>query len=188
MSSEPGPEQPAASKKAKGGSKRRARRGSDHETSAGGVVIRGEAGKEQLITIVPIRRSPTGSRVLCLPKGHIDPGEDALQAAVREVREETGVSVELIADLGEIGYWYRRENKTVSKSVDFFLFRYVSGDLADHDDEVERADWIDLRKGLTELSYEGEREILARALQTLGASVAADGPGGGSNRPRRRDR
>jgi 8-oxo-dGTP pyrophosphatase MutT (NUDIX family) len=187
MSSEPDHEQPADPKRAKN-SKRRARRGSDHETSAGGVVIRGEAGKEQLITIVPVRRSPSGSRVLCLPKGHIDPGEDALQAAVREVREETGVSVELIADLGEIGYWYRRENKTVSKSVDFFLFRYVSGDLADHDDEVERARWIDLRKALSELSYDGEREILARALQTLGAPVGADGSDDVARRPRRRDR
>ncbi|HTR72974.1 MAG TPA: NUDIX hydrolase [Solirubrobacteraceae bacterium] len=164
------------------------KRRSDHETSAGGVVIRGEAGKEQLVAIVPVRRSPSGARVLCLPKGHIDPGENALQTAVREVREETGANVELIAELGEIGYWYRREGRTVSKSVVFFLFRYVSGDLADHDDEVERARWIDLRGALSKLSYQGERETVAKALQTLGAPAPAQERGDGGRRPRRQDR
>jgi 8-oxo-dGTP pyrophosphatase MutT (NUDIX family) len=178
----------AKSSKRAAGAGKSAKRRSDRETSAGGVVLRGEAGQEQLVAIVPVRRSPSGARVLCLPKGHIDPGEDALQAAVREVREETGVSVELIADLGEIGYWYRREGKTVSKSVDFFLFRYVSGDLADHDDEVEQARWVDLRQALSELSYEGEREIVAKALHTLGTATRADSPTGDGRRPRRSDR
>lgn len=156
---------------------------SDNETSAGGVVICGEPGSERLAAIVPVRRSPNGARVLCLPKGHIDPGEDALGAAIREVREEAGVEVELIAELGEIGYWYRREGRTVFKSVDFFLFKYMSGDLDDHDDEVEQARWIDLREAAGELSYEGEREIVARAIEALGASGPA-----GTLRAGRKDR
>lgn len=143
-------------------------------------MIRGEPGAEQLAAIVPVRRAPNGERVLCLPKGHIDPGEDALQAAIREVREEAGISVELIADLGEVSYWYRRNGRTVSKSVAFFLFRYMSGDIADHDDEVESARWIDLRRARDDLSYEGEREIVARALQALGSSRPADRRGHGS--------
>ena len=193
-----GPEQAAAAKRAEPkraegskkveGSKKRTKGRTDHETSAGGVVISGEAGHERLLTIVPVRRSPSGARVLCLPKGHIDPGEEALQTAVREVREETGVDVELIADLGEIGYWYRREGKTVAKTVSFFLFRYVSGDLADHDDEVERARWIDLRQALSELSYGGEREMVAKAQQKLDPPAPAGGLGGGGGRPRREDR
>jgi 8-oxo-dGTP pyrophosphatase MutT (NUDIX family) len=152
-------------KRGGGGSGRGGRGGL--ETSAGGVVIGGEPGRELVATIVPVRRSPDGARVLCLPKGHIDPGENALQAAVREVREEAGVVAERIADLGEIRYHYRREGRTVSKSVLFFLFAYVSGDTCDHDDEVETADWMDLRAALTELSYEGERTTIARALSLL---------------------
>jgi 8-oxo-dGTP pyrophosphatase MutT (NUDIX family) len=137
------------------------------ETSAGGVVIRGESGREQVIAIVPTRRAPDGSLVLGLPKGHIDPGENALQAATREVREETGVVAERIGDLGEVRYWYRRDGRTIAKSVVFFLFRYVSGDVADHDEEIVEARWIDLRAAATELSYEGERRTIARAIALL---------------------
>ncbi len=138
-----------------------------HETSAGGVVIRGEPGRERVIAIVPVRRAPGGARVLGLPKGHIDPGETALQAATREVREEAGVVADLLGDLGEVRYWYRRDGRAVSKSVVFFLFEYVSGETSDHDEEIEEARWIDLRVALTELSYEGERGMIARAIALL---------------------
>lgn len=117
--------------------------------------------------IVPTRRAADGSKVLCLPKGHLDPGESAQQAAQREVREETGVEAELVADLGEVRYWYRRGGRSVPKSVRFFLFRYASGDTADHDDEVEEARWMDLREAERALSYEGERKMAALARAAL---------------------
>src|ERR1700689_1869846 len=120
-------------------SSRRRRRAAPQEVSAGGVVVGGGARleDEQIVVIVPPRRAPDGSRVLALPKGHVDPGENTLQAAEREVREETGVSVELLRELGEVRYWYRREGRTIPKAVTFYLFDYLSGDTADHDDEVE---------------------------------------------------
>lgn len=137
------------------------------ETSAGGVVIRGEPGREQVVVIVPFRRASDGAPVLGLPKGHIDPGEEAPEAALREVREEAGVVAELVHELGEVRYWYRRDGRTIAKSVVFFLFRYLSGDTSDHDDEVEQARWVDLRVALTELSYEGERDMIARTVTYL---------------------
>jgi 8-oxo-dGTP pyrophosphatase MutT (NUDIX family) len=133
------------------------------EISAGGVVLRGE----QVVVIVPTRRAPDGSRVLALPKGHVDPGETALQAAEREVREETGVVGELVRELGEVRYWYRRDGRTIPKSVTFYLFSYVSGDTADHDDEVEEARWIGLREAQTALTHTAEREMVVRALAYL---------------------
>lgn len=135
------------------------------EISAGGVVLRGE----QVVVIVPTRRASNGSRVLALPKGHIDPGESPLQAATREVREETGILAEPVCELGETRYWYRRSGRSVSKIVTFYLFTYLSGDTADHDDEVLEARWIDLREALTALSYEGERAMIERALDRLDA-------------------
>jgi 8-oxo-dGTP pyrophosphatase MutT (NUDIX family) len=123
----------------------------------------------QVLVIVPRRRAADGARVLGLPKGHIDPGETSLQAALREVREETGVHAELVAELGEVRYWYRRSGRAVPKSVVFYLLRYSSGDTADHDDEVEEARWMPLAQACTELTYEGERDILERALATLGS-------------------
>jgi 8-oxo-dGTP pyrophosphatase MutT (NUDIX family) len=139
------------------------RRRSNRELSAGGVVVR----DEQVLVIVPARRAADGSLVLALPKGHIDEGESRLQAAVREVREETGVSAEPVIELGEVRYWYVRGGRRIPKSVFFFLFRYVSGDPADHDDEVLEARWMGLEQAQRELSYAGEREMVGRALATI---------------------
>jgi 8-oxo-dGTP pyrophosphatase MutT (NUDIX family) len=133
------------------------------ELSAGGVVVRGD----EVVVIVPTRRAADGSRVLALPKGHIDPGETPLQAAAREVREETGIVAEPVRELGESRYWYRRDGHTIGKSVSFFLFSYVEGDTGDHDDEVEEARWIGLREALTQLTHAAEREMVELALSYL---------------------
>jgi 8-oxo-dGTP pyrophosphatase MutT (NUDIX family) len=130
------------------------------EVSAGGVVVR----DGQVLVIVPTRRAADGSRVLALPKGHLDKGETVLEAAIREVREETGVTVELMRELGEVRYRYMRERRRVAKSVHFFLFGYVSGDPADHDDEVVEARWMGLAEAQNALSYAGERRMVTRAL------------------------
>jgi 8-oxo-dGTP pyrophosphatase MutT (NUDIX family) len=150
----------------KGGSgKRGGGRTAARERSAGGVVVRGE----QVVVIVPTRRASDGSKVLALPKGHIDPGENALQAATREVREETGIVAEPVTELGETRYWYRRDGQTIPKSVSFYLFKYIEGDTADHDDEVEKAWWIALADAQRELSHAAEREMVAKAAQYLEA-------------------
>src|SRR5437588_3350950 len=91
----------------------RSRRGQAQEFSAGGVVVRGE----EVAVIVPTRRAADGSRVLALPKGHVDPGETPLEAAQREVREETGVTAEPVCELGQARYWYRRDGHTIGKTV-----------------------------------------------------------------------
>ena len=147
------------------GSQRQKGPGRPQEKSAGGVVVRAA----EAIVIVPTRRAADGSRVLCLPKGHLDAGETAQQAAQREVREETGVEAKLVGELGEVRYWYRRDGRAVPKSVQFFLFHYLSGDTADHDDEVEEARWMDLSEAEKALSYEGEREMVALARAALAA-------------------
>src|ERR1700694_2207068 len=119
-------------------SSKRPRPAPAREVSAGGVGVR----DGEVVVIVPARRASDGSRVLALPKGHIDPGETTQQAAEREIREETGIVAEPVRELGEARYWYRRDGKTIPKSVTFFLFAYVSGDTEDHDDEVEEPRWI----------------------------------------------
>jgi len=133
------------------------------ERSAGGVVVRGE----ELVAIVPTRRASDGSRVVALPKGHIDRGETPLQAAQREVREETGILAEPVCELGEARYWYRRDGQTIPKSVSFFLFSFLAGDTSDHDEEVEEVRWIGLAEAQHELTHAAEREIVARAVEYL---------------------
>ena len=134
--------------------------GTSTEVSAGGVVLRGDT----VAVIVPTRRAASGHKVLALPKGHVDPGETPAQAAQREVREEAGVETELVTELGEVRYWYQRNGRKIAKLVTFFLFEYRSGDVADHDNEVEEARWIPLDQAERELTYKGEREMIRRAL------------------------
>ncbi len=138
-------------------------RGGDRELSAGGVVVR----DGQVIVIVPTRRGAQGQRVLGLPKGHVDPGENAEQAATREVREEAGVEADLRRKLGDVRYFYQRDGQRIFKMVRFFLFDYRSGALEDHDDEVEEARWMPLEEAARALSYRGEREMVQRALSAL---------------------
>jgi 8-oxo-dGTP pyrophosphatase MutT (NUDIX family) len=133
---------------------------SEREVSAGGVVVH----DGQVLVIVPTRRAADGSQVLALPKGHLDGEETIVQAATREVREETGMVVEPLQELGEVRYWYMRDRQRIAKSVHFFLFRLLGGDLADHDDEVLEARWMGVAQAQKALSYAGEREMVARAL------------------------
>jgi 8-oxo-dGTP pyrophosphatase MutT (NUDIX family) len=150
---------PSRSKRARGGSHQSQTR----EFSAGGVVVR----ERQVVVIVPTRRAADGARVLALPKGHVDPGETPIEAAEREVREETGIVAEPVTELGESRYWYRRDGRTIGKRVSFFLFVFVGGDIADHDDEVEEVRWIDLEEAETALSHTAEREMITLALAYL---------------------
>ncbi len=136
----------------------------DPEFSAGGVVVR----DGRCIVIVPTRRAADGSKVLALPKGHPDPGETVQQAALREVREEAGVEARVVEQLGEVRYWYQRDGRRIAKRVAFFLLEYVSGDVADHDHEVEDARWVPLEEAAEQLSYDGEREMVQRALSRTG--------------------
>jgi 8-oxo-dGTP pyrophosphatase MutT (NUDIX family) len=137
---------------------------SETEFSAGGVVVND---RREAIVIVPTRRAADGSKVLALPKGHPDGDETPEAAALREVREETGVDAELAGSLGDVRYWYQRDGRRVAKVVSFFLLRYTGGRLDDHDAEVEEARWVPLAEAARTLSYAGEREMATRALSQI---------------------
>ncbi|HEX6390779.1 MAG TPA: NUDIX hydrolase [Solirubrobacteraceae bacterium] len=136
----------------------------ESEFSAGGVVVR----DRHCIVIVPTRRAADGTKVLALPKGHPDGQETPADAALREVREETGVDAEIVEKLGDVRYWYMRGGRRIAKVVSFYLLEYTAGELGDHDHEVEDARWIPLERAARELTYPGERDMAARALSRRG--------------------
>jgi 8-oxo-dGTP pyrophosphatase MutT (NUDIX family) len=127
------------------------------------VVVRGR----QLAVIVPARRRMGQDEVLALPKGHPDGEETPLEAAIREVREETGVEAEPVEKLGTIRYSYDRRGETVVKRVVFYLLNYRSGELQ-HDHEIADVRWMDLEEAARSLTYSGERQMVSRALSRLG--------------------
>jgi 8-oxo-dGTP pyrophosphatase MutT (NUDIX family) len=131
------------------------------EFSAGGLVIRNLRGRPH-VAVVRVREE-----ILALPKGHPERGESSQDAALREVREETGLEATPGEKLGDIRYWYARDGERVLKVVSFFLFRYRSGRLADHDHEVEEALWIPLEDAPRRLAYKSEKEIAQTALSRL---------------------
>lgn len=125
------------------------------QRSAGGVVARGEE-----VLLIELQ---DGQRWQ-LPKGHIEPGESAEEAAVREVREETGVHGRPLAPLPTIDYWFTDEGRRIHKTVDYFLLDYVGGSADDFDpQEVSGARWFAWEEGVARLSFANEREVAAAA-------------------------
>jgi 8-oxo-dGTP pyrophosphatase MutT (NUDIX family) len=109
-----------------------------------------------------------GKTVLALPKGHIDPGETPAEAAAREVREEAGVVSEVDRKLGDVKYVYTWDGERRFKVVSFFLCRYRSGSVRDHDHEVDGARWLPLEDAPRRLEYGGERDMARKAIEALG--------------------
>ncbi|MGH4018171.1 MAG: NUDIX hydrolase [Pseudonocardiaceae bacterium] len=142
-----------------GGRRRQRRMRTVDETSAGGLVVDTVTGRAALIGRVDRR----GRLLWSLPKGHIEEGETAEQAAVREVAEETGIDGQVIASLGKIDYWFVAEDRRIHKTVHHFLMRAVGGTLSDADVEVTEVAWVPLADLEARLAYADERRLARRA-------------------------
>jgi len=139
----------------------------EREFSAGGVLVRTIRARPMLAAIRPRGRTD----VWALPKGKIDPGETPAEAAVREVREETGVEGRLVEKLGDVRYVYTFRGRRILKVVSFFLLRAGRGRIGAIDEamriEVREARWLPLEEASRLLSYGGEREMAAKAWERL---------------------
>ncbi|MCM8778609.1 MAG: NUDIX hydrolase [Candidatus Omnitrophica bacterium] len=132
--------------------------------SAGGVIFRERGGRIEVALI-----SRNNHTIWCLPKGNIEKGESVEEAAKRETKEETGLDGELLQKINTIHYFYssKKENLRFSKTVDFFLFRYLKGDIKEHDWEVDSVEWLEIEEAIKKLTYKSERETLKKAEEIL---------------------
>ncbi|ANN14213.1 NUDIX hydrolase [Amycolatopsis orientalis] len=147
----------------KPGRRRRRRRGrrltTVDETSAGGLVVDAERANAALIG----RLDRHGRLLWSLPKGHIEDGETVEETAVREVKEETGISAQVLEPLGTIDYWFVAERRRVHKTVHHFILESTGGELSDEDVEVTEVAWVPLADLETTLAYSDERKLVRKA-------------------------
>ena len=140
--------------------------------SAGGLVVRGD----EVLLI-----ATAGGRRWQLPKGHLEEGELPAQAAVREVREETGVTGTIVAALSGVDYTFLERGKhRIKKHVDYFLLAYESGSETDFEPrEVVTARWFSRPEAIARLSHANDRRVAEQAWRIVrerqGESTA---PGG----------
>ena len=141
--------------------------------AAGGVVYRERGGKIEVVLGEQDDRL-TRERTTRLPKGKLDAGEAAEQAAVREVAEETGFAVELEELLVQTRHVYDEGKGPVEKRVDFFLMRHT-GDAGDPDGEFVRVFWCELASAAERLTYPNEAEAVRRARARIAERAARAG-------------
>ncbi len=138
------------------------------EQSAGGVVVRRSAEGFEIALAEQDDRI-TRERTVRLPKGHLDPGESAQQAALREVDEEVGLTARIVASLGEVSYVYfeKRRGVSIDKRVHFFLMSWQSGRGHAADGEMASVFWAPIASAAARLSFESERDVVSRARALL---------------------
>ena len=136
----------------------------EEPVSAGGVVYRLVDGRIETVLCglgTPVRWS--------LAKGTPDPGETMEETALREVREETGLDVEILEPVKSIDYWFsgRETDVRYHKTVHFYLMVTTGGDTDRHDPEFDVVQWFPSDEALNSLTYPSETQVLKRALELI---------------------
>ncbi len=139
------------------------------ETSAGGLVVDRTGARPRAAIIGRLDRR--GRLLWSLPKGHLEAGESAEDAAVREVEEETGIRGRVVAPLGTIDYWFVAEDRRIHKTVHHYLLEASGGELSDDDIEVDEVAWVPLDELRERLAYAGERRLADTAADLLADSA-----------------
>lgn len=133
--------------------------------SYGGVVVRTGEGEPEAALIRT--RNLKGAPVWTLPKGAPDEGEDGEATALREVREETGIEVEIIEPLESKTYWFSwpPEQVRYRKTVHLYLMRATGGDTTRHDAEVEEVRFFPISEAVRRATYRTDKQVLQRVAE-----------------------
>jgi 8-oxo-dGTP pyrophosphatase MutT (NUDIX family) len=140
-------------------------------TSAGGVVVRTRGGVSEVV--VGERRRDRDVVTWTLPKGTPNPGETREETALREVTEETGLRVRIVEPLDDIRYRFVQHGTRIHKTVHYYVMEAVGGSLDEHDHEFASVRWISLPDALELLTFETERNLVARVAERADAEAGA---------------
>ncbi len=146
------------------------------EFSAGGVVFRKKPsmslGKAEIDVLLGKHSQHHG---WVFPKGLIGDkkkGESKEETALREVKEETGITARILRELTPVEYWYKWQGEKRKKKVYYFLMEYVSGDTQDHDFEMERVEWVPIDEVETRLTYPSDKKVWREAKQLIESKLS----------------
>jgi 8-oxo-dGTP diphosphatase len=132
------------------------------QVSAGGVAYRHKSGRLE-VALISVGEQGRWQ----LPKGMIGEAEAVEKAAMREVREETGLKTEMVAPIDKVEYWFYSNSRgrriRFHKVVHFYLLKCISGDVSDHDDEVNEARWFEIQEAIQALTFPNEKAIVQAA-------------------------
>lgn len=132
------------------------------EYSSGGAVISVRNGAAHVAMIATRGRTRWG-----LPKGAVAQGETSEAAALREVREETGLEANIVKPLDTIEYFFRAGGNLIHKRVDFYLMVHTGGELTPQLSEVDDVEWVELSEAIQRASFASEKKLLESAQQEL---------------------
>lgn len=155
-----------------------ARRRTRQEHSSGGAVVAIRNGHPHVALIATRGKTRWG-----LPKGAVNQGETAEDAALREVLEETGLTAKIVKPLDTIEYSFRAGDTVIQKRVDFYLMEYVGGELQPQLSEVDDVEWVELSSAIRRASFDSERKLLEMALRDVSPPAGSSQPASSSTLP-----
>jgi 8-oxo-dGTP pyrophosphatase MutT (NUDIX family) len=128
------------------------------EYSSGGVV---RDGSNLLMVKV---ENLEGELAWTFPKGHIEKGEKARDAALREVEEETGYRCEIIKPFDKVQYWFKRDGQLVKKMVTWFLMKPLKKTGTHDAEEILETRWVPMEEASTIVKYKSDKQILSKLM------------------------
>lgn len=136
--------------------------GIENLVSAGGVVF--QRNSDSMNIVLCGRHSP---HQWALPKGTPEAGESREETALREVQEETGLEVRIVAPLGDIEYRFSRDGVHYHKRVYYYLMAPLGGSTDLHDAEFDVVQWFPLDETASLMTHETEAEVVRRATEAV---------------------
>jgi 8-oxo-dGTP pyrophosphatase MutT (NUDIX family) len=128
----------------------------EFEFSSGGVVQDGS--NLLMVKVENLEKKVTWT----FPKGHIEKGEKAEEAALREVEEETGYRCQIVKPFDKVEYWFKREGRLIKKSVTWFLMSALEKTGSHDTDEILDTRWVSMNEAETLVRYKSDKQILKK--------------------------
>lgn len=138
------------------------------EFSAGGIVFKKTPNGPKFLLIKNMAMRDPNKSYWGFPKGHLNEGESSKEAALREVKEEVGLEVEIVEKVGQSSYIFQNKGEKIFKIVSMFLMQAKEGEILIQDSEIQEAKWIEPQEVLKLLSFSNDKKLFQKALEIYG--------------------